>query len=292
MPKFFREPLLQFFLLAVLIFGVERWVFENTYDPRRIVVDDGRYAELLAVFKDGKGRIPTEAEIGDLMLKWSQNEVLYREARLLGLDNGDEMIRQRLILKMRDILFNNIVIEVPPDAELIEWFEQNRTAYDRPDLYDFEQFLVRDAADAAGVSQLARTLGTQAVPQAYEPVSRRYSRRPAGNLSAVFGDDGGRRLLDAEDNAWVAVQSAKGWHLSRITARYPGDPAEFEKIRQQVVTDWIDFAKQRELAQALASVVDQYDIRIELTREGVEESLGAGDIGDSGEISVSSAAAR
>lgn len=270
--KLAGEPLVQFFALGILVFGVDRYVLETSDDPRRILVDDTRYTELVEIFEEGQARPPTEAEIGDLIVKWTQNEVMYREARRMGLDRGDEMIRQRLILKLRDILFNNVITEVPPDEELEAWFEQNRSAYDRPPLLDFEQFLAADL-DEEAAAELARSLESGPPPPAYEPAFRQYRKRPPENLAAVFGEAHGRRLTEAADNQWLAVESDYGWHLARVTARSPGQPAEFAEVRHQVSIDWLDEAKQRELADALGGIVENYDIRYVLTRDLVEESL-------------------
>lgn len=267
-----NEPLVQFLALGVLVFAVDRYVLETGEDPRRILVDDARYAELVAIFEEGQARPPTEAEIGNLIVKWTQNEVMYREAQLMGLDRGDEMIRQRLILKLRDILFNNIITEVPPDEDLEAWFEENRSAYDRPPLLDFEQFLVAELdKDAAG--ELAGSLQAAAPPEAYARTFRQYRQRPPENLTAVFGREHGRRLIDAGDGHWLAVESDYGWHLARVTARRPGQRAEYADVRHQVSIDWLDEARKRELADALGGIVENYDIRYELTRDLVEESL-------------------
>ncbi len=272
MYKLVNEPLVQFLVLGVFVFGVDRYVVETSDDPRRIVVDDARYAELVEIFEEGQARPPTEEEIGDLIVKWTQNEVMYREARLMGLDRGDEMIRQRLILKLRDILFNNVITEVPPDDELERWFEQNSAAYDRPALLDFEQFLVADL-DRKAAEALAQSLRTAPAPEAYAQAFRQYRRRPPENLTAVFGDEHGRRLIDAGDERWLAVESDYGWHLARVTARSAGEAAQFAEVRHQVSIDWLDEARKRELADALGGIVENYDIRYVLTRELVEDSL-------------------
>ncbi len=272
--KLLREPLVQFLCLGVLIFAVDRYVLVTSDDPRRILIDDRRYAELVDIFEEGQSRLPTEEEIQELMVKWAQNEVLYREARSMGLDLGDEMIRQRLILKIRDILFNNLIIELPEDDELRAWFEDNRIAYDRPELLDFEQFLLGDA-DQARAGRLAAELGSSSRPEEFVDSFRAYGRRPRANLESVFGESGAERLATAAESAWVPVQSDYGTHLARITARYPGEPAVYEVVRAQVAQDWKDAQRKRELSMALSAIVDQYDISYSLSPDVVRESLAA-----------------
>jgi len=270
--RLFREPLFQFMILGLVVFGVDRYVLENMDDPRRIVIDDARYTELVDIFRENQGRRPTEGEARELMVTWAQNEVLYREALNMRLDLGDEMIRQRLILKVRDILFKNVITEAPPPDQLQAWFEENRSAYDRPELVDFEQFLVTDL-DSEAAAALAARLGDAEHPQGYAAAFRRYPRRPLSNLGAAFGDDDGQRLIDGEDDQWMAVESDYGWHLARITARYAGEPADFTAVRARVAQDWLESARKQELANTLSSIVDQYDISYSLSPDIVKDSL-------------------
>lgn len=103
----FKQPLIQFLLLGALIFAIDRAVIGNEEDLRSILIDDAKYAEIAGIFQDNQDRTPNAQEMSALTIKWAQNEVLYREARMMGLDKGDEMIRQRLILKLRNVLFNH-----------------------------------------------------------------------------------------------------------------------------------------------------------------------------------------
>lgn len=276
--KLLKEPLVQFLVLGALVFAVDRYVIGSADDPRRIVFDDGRYRELVDVFVDGQGRKPTPEEIQDLIVQWTQNEVLYREALAMELDQGDEMIRQRLILKTRNILFSNVVAEPPPEDELEAWFERNRIAYDRPELVDFEQFLAADL-DAEAATGLAEELGADEHPDAYDDAYRQYPHRPTSNLVAVFGEEQAKRLLDVPLEHWVPVRTEYGWHLARITHREPGDPAEFREVRHQVVTDWLDQARKQELQAALNAIVEEYDFRYEVTRDAVEGTLLTAELG-------------
>lgn len=263
-----REPLLQFLLLALVLFGVDRYVLANADDPRRIVLDDEKYAELAAAFEAAQGRAPSAAEVQDLIIKWSQNEVLYREARQMGLDRGDDMIRQRLILKMRNILFSNVVTEPASEQELEAWFEGRRGNYDRPPRFDFEQFEV--LGGEAPARALAAELGTSPAPEGAAGRLRRYYARPASNIASLFNEEDARQLVDGTESRWFAARSGEAWHLSRITRRYPSEPASFAEARSRILAEYTEAAKRAELAEALKGVVEQYDIRVELSQKPAE----------------------
>ena len=144
------------------------------------------------------------------------------------------------------------------------WFERNRAAYDQPALYDFEQFALVDAADAASQEAQARALAealtTSAAPSEYEANVRQYRRRPGVNLTSVFGDEHGQRLLQSDINHWVPVRSEQSWHLARILQVYAPVPAEFEKVRAQVAKDWSTENTDLQLSRAVKEIADQYEL--------------------------------
>jgi hypothetical protein len=261
----FKQPLIQFLLLGTALFVMDRIVIGSQDDPRLIVIDDAKYAQIAGIYQDNQGRAPSEQEMADLTVKWAQNEVLYREARLMGLDKGDEMIRQRLILKLRNVLFNRVVAQPPGEKELRTWFEQNRAAYDRPDAYDFEQFMVGGPETQDQAAALAAGLAVAPPPSEWRTALRRYQKRPAQNLQLLFGDEAATQLIQHSHGQWMPIRSPAGWHLARIIARYPGEPADFDQIRSQVGEDWKAQTMQAELGDALRGIAARYDIRVELS---------------------------
>lgn len=256
-----REPLLQFFVLGALLFAVNRYAVGREDNPRRIVIDAERREELASIFQEGQGRRPSPEELQDLIVQWTQNEVLYREARQMRLDEGDDMIRQRLILKMRNVLFSNIVTDAPPVDELRAWFEAHRDRYDAPETFDVEQFRIPEA-DGETAGKVATELGSDPVSERYRSELRRYERRPRKNLDVLFGEQGTSKLIGTPQGSWVTIQTKQDWHLGRITHRYAAVPAEFEKVRGRVFSEWKDAARKADLSGALKEIVDQYDIRV------------------------------
>lgn len=271
----FREPLVHFVLIAGVVFALDYAVLGLREDPREIVVDAATYEELLDIFKEGKGRLPSESEMGTILLKWSENEVLYREAQRMGLDKGDDMIRSRLVLKLRNILFGNVVTPTPTEQDLRDWLEANRARYDRPALLDVEQVALEEAATEDDAQQLATQASEGSLAPELANRVRRYRGRPAIALSAVFNDDDVQRLVSGAPGAWKPVRSSAGWHIARVTGITPGVAAEYENIRGKLAEDWKKESQQRELAQALQAIVRDYDIRLDLDAERVRDSLGS-----------------
>src|SRR5579862_7015219 len=112
-PKFdvrawMREPLIHFILIGAAIFvwykiaGQPGAVRDTTQTvSRRVVLDEAKLHELMVQFEQNQGRVPTRAELSQLVDDWVREEVLCRSALAAGVDRNDPVIRQRLMNLMQ-----------------------------------------------------------------------------------------------------------------------------------------------------------------------------------------------
>ncbi|MEW8350969.1 MAG: peptidylprolyl isomerase [Candidatus Thiodiazotropha taylori] len=268
-----REPLVQFLMIGAVLFAADHFLTLQRDDPQQIFVDADRIAWLVEVFQQGQGRLPEPEEIDNLIVKWSQNEIFYREAKAMGLDQGDEMMRSRLILKMRNILFNRVVKETPGDGELRKWFELNRDKYDVPPRYTFEQFPLTEIQSEAEARQFAEDLADEPVPEQFAPNKRSYPRRPATNIQSLFGDTGRDALVAAPVGRWLAVESTKGWHLARVTEQHPSIPAEFDAVKTRVSKEFQEVAADLQLMEMSTEIAEKYQLHREFDDAELEKIL-------------------
>jgi len=253
-----REPLIQFLFIGAMLFAWDHYFTLQRDDPTQIFVDADRVTWLVDVFQQGQGRLPEREEIDKLIVKWSQNEIFYREARAMGLDQGDEMMRSRLILKMRNVLFNRIVQEPANDDDLRQWFELNRKKYDIPPRYTFEQFPLAHIQNEVEAKQLAKELANKPAPEHFASNLRSYPRRPLTNIQALFGATGSDALVVAPVNHWLAIHSQKGWHLARVTEQHPPILADFDSIKTRVRKEFQEVAVDLQLVEMASQIADKY----------------------------------
>jgi hypothetical protein len=214
---------------------------------------------LVRKFVEGRGRGPTPEEYEKLVALWTKNEVMYREALSLGLDKGDEMIRSRIILKMRNLVYGNIVIREPDPGELQAWLEAHRERYELPRRFDLEQVELGAGDDAAAV--LSATRDADAVPAAYADQLRRCRGRSRAAVAATFGDDFAEALARAARGEWVLLDSEDGRHLARVTAVHEAVPATLESRRGRIEADWRDAQAQLSVMDQLAEIRSRYVLR-------------------------------
>ena len=116
MKKWFKEPLVHFLVIGAMIFVVFSVVNteESTMDGNTIVVSAGDIARLSGNWSQKWNRPPTETELQGLIDSYIKEEVYYREALALGLDQNDTILRRRLMQKM-EFLSNDLADLSNPD---------------------------------------------------------------------------------------------------------------------------------------------------------------------------------
>ncbi len=258
-----HEPLVHFLLLGVLIFAIDQAVRSDDDNPRVIVVDEAVRAELVDVFEGARGREPTEEEFEVLLDTWLYNEIMYREALVLGLDKGDEMFRSRLELKLRAMLIDNVVLDPPTEEDLRAWFEANRERYTAPHRFDFVQFRVEGEEAEQRAAELAGTLVDGTIPEPYDDVARFYKNRSRDNIAAVFGIEFADGLVNGGGDAWHPLPSKAGWHVARIQAEKPPLEPNFEALRPTLEAEWRKFHNNRLAVEALNEIRATYEVRRE-----------------------------
>ena len=95
-----HEPLVHFLGLGALLF-ILNGVFGNSapVDPT-ITVSEPEIARLAQLFAAQWQRPPTREELDGLVEQQIREEVLYREAVAMGLDQNDTIVRRRLVQKL------------------------------------------------------------------------------------------------------------------------------------------------------------------------------------------------
>jgi hypothetical protein len=261
-----KEPLFHFLLGGLAIYAVFAWMGDPP-DPasRSIRVSQEDQAQLALGFEQMMDRPPTQAELDQLIDRWVHDEVLYREALRLGLDQNDPVIRRRLAQKMDIIAASAADAEQPSDAVLQKWLEAHPDRF-TPDtaLYFDQLYFGEEAGARAALARLKagadwRILG--------EPVSlpRSLDAALATAVAEQFGDTFARALETFRPgDAWHGpIESPLGWHLVRLRDRKVGALPPLAKVRERVVEDWrAQTERQREDA-GFKLLRDAYSVKID-----------------------------
>ena len=259
LPGWTREPLIHFLALGALVYLALTWG-GTPVDPssRVIAVGPEQQAQIALSFERTMGRAPTDAELDAGIEKYVRDEVLYREALRLGLEDGDAVVRQRLISKMDMSAGLGAQAGEPGDAVLRAFFEANLARYAGPAAVSFDQLFFDSQADASA----ALIAGPQAGQRIDLPAS--VEDMPMREVQSRFGELFARTLtpLEPGDDWQGPLPSGFGWHLVRLRDRELGE-ADFDSLRERVLNDWRNAEIAARQQRAFATLREAYRIEIE-----------------------------
>ncbi len=260
--KWAREPLLHFAVLGALLFAADHLLVGRADDPRHIVVGAAVDAEARQIFAASRGHEPNAEELAALRRVWLDNEVLYREGLALQVDKGDTAIRERVIFKALSVVDANVKLPPFDDAVLRVWFEKNRSKYDEPARYDFQEAVLAESTseDAVRAFVAALNAGTPGDAQAGLRV---FKGRPHANLVQSYGPDLAKTLEAVPVGVWQAVASREGLRAMRLDAVHAPQPAAFEPLRGVVLQDWTDAVMADQRSAAVRTLAKKYTVKFE-----------------------------
>jgi hypothetical protein len=273
LKRLFREPLVQFLALGGVLFAAYALLApaEET-SPERIVIDHPVIDSLEAAFQATWKRPPTDSELQGLIDNHIAEEVLYREAQKLSLDQDDVVIRRRMRQKMEFLLQGSLARAPPDEAMLRAFYEAEQERYKEPDRRTFRQLYLGPHNGADGVARweaLAERLNG-ANPPDPEEVSQpsllppRMELAHSDAIDRVFGKGFADTIQARESRRWSGpVASSYGWHLVWVESVERGGPRAFEAVRAQVERDFAYQRKQEAEAALINRLKQQYEIVIE-----------------------------
>lgn len=270
MKRLIREPLVHFVLIAVAIFMAYGWLSDRrASDEQTIRVTASDIDRMAALFTTEAGGLPSEQDMRAMILDHVEQQALAREARRLGLAEGDTVVERRLAQKMSFMITDMEAVTSPEPGELEDWFAQNQELFVEPDRISFQHvFFTR--ADDPRLDETMQALRDD--PEVWRSLGdpfmlqRTYSELPPREIGRLFGSAFANEIVRAssEQSAWSApVASALGVHLVRVTARRDGGLPELEAIRDRVQTRWQEEKGRAQARRAVAAIVDRYTIEIE-----------------------------
>jgi hypothetical protein len=265
-----REPLVHFLAAGALIF-VAYAFFGDRDDAasRRIVVDAPRIDSLAALFAAQWQRPPTADEIGGLIEQHIEEEVLYREAMALGLDESDTIVRRRLAQKMQFVIEDTARPPVPSEQDLRVYFQEHLQDFATPPQLSFTHvyFSTDRRSDAVEAAQrmLAQIGDADRAPQGGDPFMLRYEYADVSrdDIARLFGAEFADRVFELPEGAWQGpVRSSYGVHLVRIINKTVPAAPQFADVEAQVREKWLDAARRRANVDTLVNIKSRYEIVI------------------------------
>ena len=135
LTRLFTEPLIQFLIIGACIYGAFALFGtpEEDFRDTRVHVESARINAFISEWESRWNRPPTREEIDGLIQSYIKEDVLYRQAVAMGLNEDDPITRRRMAQKL-EFLTSDLAMMVQPDeGELEQYFNDNSEAYRTPD---------------------------------------------------------------------------------------------------------------------------------------------------------------
>lgn len=273
--RWLREPLLQFLLIGLVLFAgyaimQKRSGGVPSSKQIRLTPDDLRQIDVY--FESQWHRTPTPQEFTSLVENKVREEVLYREALVMGLDKDDTIVKRRMAQKMQFLAEDVANSHEPTTAELKAWYEKNGQRFALPSRAAFRHLYFspdrrgQKAHDDA-VNALTKIAGQPADSKAAAALADPfmfqdyYGDSSGEQLAKDFGPQFATALFQLKSGSWQGpIESGYGWHLLFIASITPRRIPAFEEVEPDVKTAWLGDQRDQAWRKAYESMRAKYTV--------------------------------
>ena len=269
MKNFFKEPLLHFLLLSFLLFIAFDFLNPEETESKVVEISAGRVAQLQQRFQKISQRPPSVEETEALVRNYALDEIYNREARALGLDKNDSVVKKRMRQKMEFMLQDTIPQQAEQD-ELEALFRQNKDKYRIESRFSFEQAYVsldRDQTELAGLVEQLKTVAASGEKPIGDDslIPATVNSASESEIARKFGQKFLTELLALkQNNSWQGpFQSGLGLHFVKFNSIEKGLLPALDTVHDKVLNDW-KYQKSNEARQKFENeLLERYDVQVE-----------------------------
>ena len=272
-PVLLREPLVHFILAALAVFIGWHFVSSGRADEARTIrVSSADLERLASIYTAESGSLPAGEDMVAMVNDYVRDEALAREARRLGLDEGDTIVTRRLAQKMTFMVADLARTETPDDAVLRDWYETHADRFTEPQTITFRHvFFSEDvrgkaaAADAEAALESLNAGGDWRDTGDPFMLQRAYGDLPLREVVRLFGGEFAQTLAATPaSDLWTGpIRSALGVHLVQVSANAPPRLPPFEDVKAKVLADWQDETRREANEKAIQDIIARYKVEVE-----------------------------
>jgi len=238
-----NKRILLFFLVGVTIYLAES-IFNADDLDKDIYISDRQINNLINSWNAQVGRNPNADELINLINNLIEEEILYREALKLGLEQDDEIIRRRLAQKII-FLKRDAETFTPSDEDLKNFFVQNQSNYVSEDLYTFEHYFFGNNTGAR------------------EEAETSFNSRPLQKIDDIFGGEFAKVIDTLDEGRWIGpIQSAFGYHNVMIASVENSKVPSFDSVKNIVLADYLEANSEQAIKDFMEQIKSQYSVAI------------------------------
>ena len=277
LTRLFREPLVQFLLIGAAIYGAFALFAspEDDYRDNVIHVDSARIDGMITEWEARWQRPPTRQEIDGLIQQYIKEDVLYRQAVAMGLNEDDPITRRRMAQKLEFLTSDLARLQEPTEGELEAFFGEHLERYRDPDMIAFAHLFIdpdaRGDATLDDAAVLLEELRANGEPKQEDLQSgdrfmlqNYFAAATERDVRRQMGSGFAEAVMKLEPGQWHGpVLSGYGVHLVFVFSLQTAPPPQFRNVQARVREDW-QLKKLEEFnRQFLENLKGRYEIIVE-----------------------------
>lgn len=277
-----KEPLTQFLIFGGILF----FIYQKTasvFNPTELVINKDNLIEYMQYQANGFNKTTFEQKYAALsqeekqkiLEEYTNEEVLVREAKRLNIHENDNVIKKRLIQKIKFILKNETTDE-PSEAALKEFYEAHKDNYAANAKFSFshvffafaqhsEQEALKLTEDFIAKTKVKFITNEDALSFSERyPYYHHYIQRDLAFIQSNFDEAFCQKLtqLSASETAWQGpIKSSLGYHAILFLRKEATEIKSFEQAHDMVKYDCISNSSEATLQSKIKKLREQYKVK-------------------------------
>lgn len=237
MISWLKDPVTSFVIAGTAIFLLSG-MFSDSEISKVIELNDADVQRLSGNWRMQRSREPSAEELQDIVERFVQDEVYFRESQRLGLDVNDAIIRRRLVQKLTFLTEDIASIQPLNTADIQKFFDENIEAYREPARISFTHRYFSSERRENAQADARTALDTNVKGDPFM-LQNNYTDRTLGQIRGFLGDEFAEALDKLEPSeAWQGpIKSAYGWHTVKVHKVTDSFIPELAAITDRVAAD-------------------------------------------------------
>ena len=268
MLRLLKDPLTIFLLFGALLFGIAEFGLSADV-AREVHVSTGHQQRLAEQWAMQMRRPPTDAELKGLIEQYVREEIYYREAQRLGLDQDDTIVRRRMVQKLTFRTEDIATAEPLSEDALRAYYDEHVEDYRLPTRYTFEHAYFSSDRRTTAQADAEQFVSDPAMSSDPFMLQKFYQLRSEREIGDLFGREFAQTLTELQPNdRWQGpIQSAYGWHPVKVVAIVPSAIQPFAEVRDRVLADARQSTRDAANEAFYADLRNRYTVTIEAPQE-------------------------
>ena len=253
--SFLKEPIVHFLFTGLLLFIIASFFDDEELNNEYVIeIKRGDVESMINRWFLQMKRLPNKKELNTFLDNLVREEILYREAKAMGLDNNDVIVKRRLVQKF-EFLTNDLLDPPNPSVtELDKYFNENKKKYLDNEKVSFTHIFYNPEKrnEATLFSEMGRDKNelnrSKTIPKKfYEMGDAFLLPNKFNNFSKVetidkFGtEEFSSKIFELETGKWSGpLLSSYGYHLVYVTKKENLSEPTLESIEEKLQSDYLE----------------------------------------------------